>query len=74
MAYEISATFEDGVFKPDEPLDLAPHTRAKIVLEVPHEPSQVVKQAILDIEQLWNEYPVKLGKPRPTRDDLYDRH
>jgi predicted DNA-binding antitoxin AbrB/MazE fold protein len=33
MSRVIHATFEDGVLKPDAPLDLAPRTRVRLTLE-----------------------------------------
>lgn len=34
MSQIVDATFEDGVFKPDSPLDLPPHSRVPLVVEV----------------------------------------
>ncbi len=33
----VMATFEDGVFRPDEPLLLAPHQRVTLLVQIPGE-------------------------------------
>ena len=33
--YTVSATFEDGIFRPDGPLPLAPRQRVTLVVQIP---------------------------------------
>jgi len=39
----LDATFDGEVFRPDEPVDLAPNTKAKIIIEEPKELKLVEK-------------------------------
>ncbi len=40
MIQVVSATFEDGVLKPDEPLQLLPHARVRLAVELLQEEPQ----------------------------------
>jgi predicted DNA-binding antitoxin AbrB/MazE fold protein len=74
MSHTIHATFEDGVFKPDIPLELPSNTRVRLVIE----PLAVWEQESIaawhDLEQLWDEMEIDSGSPPPTREELLDRH
>jgi predicted DNA-binding antitoxin AbrB/MazE fold protein len=74
MSHTIHATFEDGVFKPDTPLQLPSNTRVRLVIEplTATEPESVA--AWRDLEQLWDEVEIDSGSPPPTREELHDRH
>ena len=74
MSHTIHATFEDGVFKPDTPLQLPSNTRVRLVVEplTGEEPESTT--AWREVEQLWDEVEIDSGGPPPTREDLHDRH
>jgi predicted DNA-binding antitoxin AbrB/MazE fold protein len=75
MSQVITATFEDGVLKPDEKLDLPSGTKVKlIVLEPPTVPSEAERQAAWEeLERLWQETTINSGGDLLTRDELHDR-
>ena len=76
MSQIILATFEDGVLKPDSPLELAPCTRVRLVVE-PLSPSASGAEADAPwtvLERLWAEIDFDSGSPPPKRDQLHDRH
>jgi predicted DNA-binding antitoxin AbrB/MazE fold protein len=52
-----AATFEDGVFKPDQRLDLPLHARVRLVVEPLPEDTATLnsQQAWKAVEQLWKE-------------------
>lgn len=69
----ITATFEDGILKPDEPLDLSPHSKVRLVIE-PIEPApEEVRLAWEELERLCVESPIDSGGTRLTRDQLHER-
>ncbi len=47
-ALTVTATFEDGVLRPDQPLALAPRQRVTLVVQVP-EPTEVWPENVADI-------------------------
>ena len=73
---EITATFEDGVLTPHEPLQLLPQSRVRLSIqplaEVEGETSQ--SAAWNTLEQLWRETAIDSGGQRLTREELHDRH
>ena len=75
MSQIILATFENGILKPDSPLELAPSTRVRLVVEplagLPSIPD--VDAAWSELERLWDEIEFDSGSPPPARDTLYDR-
>jgi predicted DNA-binding antitoxin AbrB/MazE fold protein len=73
MSQVITATYTDGIFKPDVPVNLSPGVRVRLVLE-PLEPApELVEDAWEDLEQLCVEFPVDSGGLRLTRDQLHER-
>jgi predicted DNA-binding antitoxin AbrB/MazE fold protein len=75
MIQVITATFEDGVLKPNEPLDLLPHCRVRLSVE----PLETVEeqacrqQAWETIETLWRVSTIDSQGERLTRQQLHDR-
>jgi predicted DNA-binding antitoxin AbrB/MazE fold protein len=76
MIQVIAATFEDGVFKPDEQLSLSPHTRVRLVVETMDECAETTRrqQAWDAIEQLWRQSTFDSQGKRLNRDQLHERH
>jgi predicted DNA-binding antitoxin AbrB/MazE fold protein len=40
MTKQIEAVYENGVLRPDEPLDLKPNTRVRVTIQMPAEPQR----------------------------------
>ena len=77
MTRTITATFENGVLKPAEPLDLPEHAQVQITISVPPKS---------DVQEKWNatkeqrlaalEKSLQMAKPlgeHLTRDQLHER-
>ena len=72
---EITATFEDGVLKPHEPLHLLPQSRVRLSIQPLTEVEGASSQraAWSTIEQLWRETAIDSGGERLTREELHER-
>jgi predicted DNA-binding antitoxin AbrB/MazE fold protein len=56
MFQVITATFEDGVLKPTERLELQPHSRVRLTVEpLEQETADVQRRAWEELEQLWRQ-------------------
>jgi predicted DNA-binding antitoxin AbrB/MazE fold protein len=76
MSKVINATFIDGVFKPDEPLNIPPQTRVRLLIVDPgieEYSAKEVQEAWDELEQLCQEAPIHSDGVRPTRDQLHER-
>jgi len=70
----ISATFEDGVLKPDQQLNLPPHTRVRLVIEPLQEDTARLRQRAWEtIEQLWQQSALNSQGERLDREQLQER-
>lgn len=79
MTTDVLATFEDGVFKPETPVDCPDHSRVRLKIE------QVDRQARWDATREERDaalkrfiegaikHPIHSGGERFTRDELYER-
>ena len=71
MTQTITATFEDGVLKPAQPLDLPDHTHVRLTIE-PLINGKTVEERLAALDDL-----MKIAKPHPgphlTRDELNER-
>lgn len=72
MTQTITATFEDGVLKPTQPLTLAEHAQVRLTIE-PLVNGKTVEERLAALDEL-----MKMAKPHPgphlTRDELHERH
>ena len=74
MIQVIPATFEDGVFKPDGPLSLSPHTRVRLSVEILEEDAEKKRQQAWDaLEEIWRESGLDSQGDRLSRDQLHER-
>jgi predicted DNA-binding antitoxin AbrB/MazE fold protein len=75
MIQVIPATFEDGVFKPDAPVSLSPHTRVRLLVESPEGDTEKKRrqQAWDAIEQIWRQSALDSQGERLSRDQLHER-
>lgn len=71
MTQTITATFEDGVLKPAQPLDLPDHARVRLTVE-PMENEVSTEERLAALDNL-----MRIAKPHPgahlTRDELHER-
>lgn len=74
----IHATVEDGVLKPDIPLEFPPMTRVRLIVKplTESEPPTPAEQSTVwrELDRLWEEVEVDSGAPPPSRDQLHDRY
>ena len=69
---DFTATFEDGVLKPDRELGLSPGTRVRLFLE-PLEHFKTARSALDELDRLCDEFPIDSGGALLTRDQLHER-
>ncbi len=71
MTQTITATFEDGVLKPTQPLDLPECAQVRLTIE-PLVNGKTVEERLAALDEL-----MKIAKPHPgphlTRDELHER-
>ena len=75
MIQVIAATFEDGVFKPDQQPALSESTRVRLLVETIDEDTDAAlrQQAWASLEQLWQKSTFNSQGDRLTRDQLHER-
>lgn len=74
MSTQVTATFVNGMLKPDQPLLLADQTRVKLTIEPIEEWSQVGATAAWELlKARLRDRPIHGGGKRFTRDELHER-
>lgn len=73
MGQVVVATFVDGVFKPDEELQLKPGTKVRLVIDTWQEAREGYEEGCAELDRLCVEFPVDSGR-RLTRNELHERH
>ena len=75
MTTQVTATFVDGVFKPDQELSLAKQARVKLTIEplADQWTSEKGRAAWETMQKLIKEHPLHFGGERLSREELYDR-
>jgi predicted DNA-binding antitoxin AbrB/MazE fold protein len=74
MVQIISATFKDGVFKPDEQPALSESTRVRLVVEaINGDESRERAESWDALQQLWKNSNFNSAGDRLTRDQLHER-
>lgn len=73
MAWVVTATFENGVLKPEQKLELAPGARVRLIVESLHGPAEDREKAWQEFDQLCEEISVDSGSEKMTRDQLHER-
>ncbi len=79
MTTDVLATFEDGVFKPETPVDCPDHSRVRLTIEpldrqARWDATREERDAALKRYLAWtNEVKFSSGGERFTRDQLYER-
>ena len=74
MTSQITATFVNGMLKPDQTLPLADQTRVKLTIEPIEEWSHEAALAAWEaLKAHIREHPLHFGGQRYTRDELHER-
>jgi predicted DNA-binding antitoxin AbrB/MazE fold protein len=73
MTQVISATFENGVFKPDQQPNLAEQTKVRLLVETVESGAELSKKAWADLQQIWRTSKFNSHGDRLTRDQLHER-
>jgi hypothetical protein len=74
MSTQVTATFVNGMLKPDQTLPLADQTRVKLTIEPIQEWSPEAALAAWEaIKSQLRERPLHFGGQRYTRDELHER-
>ncbi len=68
----VTATFENGLLKPHEPLNLSPGSKVRLIVE-PLGEAEAAERDWQELEKLWEETSVDSGGQRMTRDELHER-
>lgn len=75
MVQVVSATFKDGVFKPDQQPALADSARVRLVVEtIDRDELAQREQSLAVLQRLWDTAPVNSGGDRLSRERLHERH
>jgi predicted DNA-binding antitoxin AbrB/MazE fold protein len=70
MTQIINATFEGGVFKPVQPLDLPEHSQVTLTV-APLATDEEITQKLAALKAMWNN--TRPHSKRLTRDQLHER-
>ena len=75
MTQTITATFENGVFKPTEPINPPEHTRVRLILDTVDEIEQKKRnqETLAALQEIWQKIRVHSTEPHFTRDQLHER-
>jgi predicted DNA-binding antitoxin AbrB/MazE fold protein len=69
MDQVITATFENGVLKPDQRLGLPPRSRVRLVVQAVETPDEAWEE----LQRLLKSSPINSGGDFLTRDQLHER-
>jgi predicted DNA-binding antitoxin AbrB/MazE fold protein len=74
MSHVIAATFENGVFTPDQQPDLPPQTRVRLTVE-PLDQTELTRrvQAWDALQRLWDSSTIDSHGQRLSREQLHER-
>ena len=74
MVQVLAATFQDGVFKPDERPDLSDSARVRLVIEaLDADEADRAEKSWAAIQRLWSTSTFNSGGDRLSRDQLHER-
>jgi len=73
MTQVISATFENGVFKPDQQPDLPEQTKVRLLVETVEAKPEISQKAWADLQQIWKMSKFNSHGDRLTREQLHER-
>jgi predicted DNA-binding antitoxin AbrB/MazE fold protein len=74
MSQIVTATYENGVLKPAEPLALPANAKVRLTVDlIIEEPKLTPAQRLAAIEELWRTSTLHSDGERLTRDQLHER-
>ncbi len=76
MATQLTATFANGAFHPDTPIELPNHSRVKLTIEPTAEGSGEMEDRLAlwaEMREYARQHRMGSGGRRFRRDELYDR-
>jgi predicted DNA-binding antitoxin AbrB/MazE fold protein len=73
MSQVITATFANGLLKPDERLDWPAGARVRLIVEAMDTSPEDKEQVWQELEKLWDEAGADSGGVRLTRGQLHER-
>ena len=73
MSQVITATFVDGVLKPEEELVLPLGAKVRLILNLQDDDSAQRQTACAELDRLCDEFPIEHHGHRLTRDQLHER-
>jgi predicted DNA-binding antitoxin AbrB/MazE fold protein len=75
MTQTITATFEDGVLKPAQPLDLPERAQVRLIVQFLAEDQRKKQneETLAALEDLWKSTRIFSKEPYLTRDQLHER-
>ena len=73
MSQIITATYVDGMLKPEEEIGLASGTKVRLTLELPADLREQRQAACVELDRLCDEFPIESQGRRLTRDQLHER-
>ena len=73
MTTQVTATYIDGVLRPDESVDLSNNTRVSVAI-TPLDDFPRALQALESLKERIRDRPVHGGDRRFTRDELHERN
>ena len=74
MSQVVTATYENGVLKPAEPLALPANAKVRLTVElVIEEPKLTPAERLAALEELWRTSSICSTEPYLTRDQLHER-
>jgi predicted DNA-binding antitoxin AbrB/MazE fold protein len=76
MVQIVAATYEDGVFKPDQQPALSECTRVRLIVEPTNEATgdSLRDEAWASLKRIWAHSTFDSCGERLTRDELHERH
>ncbi len=72
MTQIVNATYEDGVFKPEQPPTIPVGAKVRLIVETASQ-SAVVQDALEELDRLCHDFPITSSEPHLTRDQLHER-
>ena len=73
MSQTVLATYDNGIFSPDERLDLPTHAKVRLTVELVEPASADAPQAWQELEDAWSGAEVDSDGVKWTREQLHDR-
>lgn len=70
---ELTVLYEDGVLRPDRPLDFPDHTSLVIAIRRVGTTAEAEERGRSRLRHILEKCPVRLGGWHPTRDEMHER-